>query len=192
MCAKHNCATHVVEWHFIVLCDIYCVWHFIVYLCTCVLVFLCTCVLVCSMKNCPHPLFKHGELWQTWHTFIVVLSQSWQMKHVKLLFLPLFNAFLMKISVRYICYISNWSFLDWFNLLWKILNWRKTSGERHVCRTQRFSDKHKYKIWNGGSFPCLWNLKKKVLGDFSGFLGEFCFAFPSFNLLWVAVYTICR
>ena len=151
--------------------------HLRIFLCTCVLVFLCTCVLVCSMKNCPHPLFKHGELWQTWHTFIVVLSQSWQMKHVKLLFLPLFNAFLMKISVRYICYISNWSFLDWFNLLWKILNWRKTSCERHVCRTQRFSDKHKYKIWNGGSFPCLWNLKKKFSVIFLDFLVNFVLHF---------------
>ena len=144
-------------------------------LCLCVLVCLCTCVPNEELEHCPHPLFKHGELWQTWHTFIVVLSQSWQMKHVKLLFLPLFNAFLMKISVRYICYISNWSFLDWFNLLWKILNWRKTSCERHVCRTQRFSDKHKLKISNGGIF-LVCGISKNLL---------------CLNLWWVAVYN-CR
>ena len=131
-------------------------------LCICVFVFLCTMPNE-VLENCPHPLFKQGALWQTWHTLKVVLSQSWEMKYVKLPFLPLFNAFLMNVACQdTFFHISNRSFLDWFNLLWKILNWRKTSCERHVCRMRRFSsDKHKLKISNGGIFLvcgiyCVW------------------------------------
>ena len=50
----------------------------------CVYMRICTFVFPEEFENFPYPLFKRGTLWQTWQTLSVVLSQSCEMKDVKL------------------------------------------------------------------------------------------------------------
>ena len=103
---------------------------------------------VCRMENCPLLLFKHDTLcWSIETLWKLFFPKRQNMCQTTVPF-PLisFNASLLWNLPGEIIFLFQTDFVYHFNLLNKILDLRKTSCERHVCRKWWFSDKHSYDL----------------------------------------------